>query len=202
MQNGSLRTLIPVSGCVPVTPPAARALSAGERCAVHPGRPAVDRCPGCARARCRPDRARLGPSGCAGCLAPPGRRSGGQPDLAVRGVRAGLATMLVAVLGGFVATQYVDAHVLSLVGPGLVGLAAAWAASAAGGPGWLTSGIAAAGAVLGTALGFRLVPGGQSVVHPLAEVGPPYLCAILGVLGWPAIFGSPRRDRPTRRDRS
>lgn len=110
-------------------------------------------------------------------------------------VRAGLAALLAGLVGGFVATQYVDAHVLSLLAPGLVGLAAAWSVGAAAGGGWVATVVAGAGAVLGTALGFRLVPGGQSPFHPLPEVGPPYLCAVLGAVLWPLVFGPPRRGR-------
>jgi hypothetical protein len=115
-------------------------------------------------------------------------------------VRAGLAATAAALAGGFVATEYVGTRYFSVVAPGLVGLAAAWAVSAAAGP---VAGrrravllvVAAAAAIVGTALGFRLVPGGQSLFTPWGDVGPPYLAAVVGVVVWPAVFGSgPRRD--------
>jgi hypothetical protein len=83
-----------------------------------------------------------------------------------------------------ITTQYVGVHIFSLLVPGLLGLAAGWLTAAAARTGSAASAVAVVSAVLGTALGLRLQPGGASVVHPIADVGPPYLCAIMGALAW------------------
>jgi hypothetical protein len=103
-------------------------------------------------------------------------------------------------LGGAVATQYVDVHIFATVAPGLVGLAVAWAASAAAGrpagaAGWRVGVIAAVMAVLSAGLAFRLVTGGQDPLGSVGDVGPPYLAAVLGTLAWPLLFGPPKRGR-------
>lgn len=172
----------------------------GARCVVHPGRVATDTCPVCERPRCAVDAAQWRAGGCAACVADrPARVPTGERELLVR---AGLAGLVVALLGGFVATQYVDTRYFSVVAPGLVGLATSWAVSAATGRSssgrrtWAFVAIACVAAVFGTALGFRLVPGGQSLVSPIGEVGPPYLAAVVGALAWPALFGpQPRGSR-------
>jgi hypothetical protein len=97
-------------------------------------------------------------------------------------VRAGLAGAVIAVVGGVITTQYVGVHVFSLLVPGLLGLAAGWVTAAAARTGSVAAAIAVVTAVLGTALGLRLQPGGASLVHPVADVLPPYLCAIGGAL--------------------
>jgi hypothetical protein len=116
-------------------------------------------------------------------------------------VRAGLASLPAVLIGGWIATQYVEERIFSLVVPSLVGLAASWAAGAAAprrGPSarWMplvVAGVAVVAGVLGTALGFRLVAGGrQSVLHPLNVVGAPYLCAVLGAALWPLLLGAPK----------
>jgi hypothetical protein len=115
-------------------------------------------------------------------------------------VRAGLAGIAVALLGGWVTTQYVGVHLMSLLAPLLVGMAASWATSAAAGrPGpplrHLVVGEAVTVAVLGVALGFALTPGGKSPLHPAGQVVPPYLAAALGVLVWPLLFATPTHRR-------
>ena len=113
-------------------------------------------------------------------------------------MRAGLASLPVALIGGWIATQYVYDHIFSLVVPGLVGLTTGWVASAAvprrqRAARWMALPIAAVAAVLGTALGFHLLPGGrQSVLSPFSVVGAPYLCAVVGTALWPALFGTPK----------
>lgn len=168
------------------------------RCAVHPARLAVDSCPVCARPRCAPDAAAHGGDGCAVCVAPhspPAR----EPTSAELWVRAGLAGIVVAVAGGWVATQYVGVHVMSLIAPALVGLAASAATTAAvrqgAGARRIALVVAAGAAVLGTALGFRFTPGGESPLSPAGHVGPPYAAALAGVLAWPLLFGTPGRRR-------
>lgn len=98
--------------------------------------------------------------------------------------------MAAALLGGAIVTQYVDTHVFSLVAPALLGVSCGWVTEAAAGRRLRGAALAAAaGALLGTALGFRLVPGGPGVLSSWAEVGPPYLCAVAAALGWPLLSG-------------
>jgi hypothetical protein len=117
-------------------------------------------------------------------------------------VRAGLATLPVALIGGWIATQYVYDHIFSLLVPGLVGLSASWASSAAvprrRSARWAALLVAAVAGELGTALGFHLLAGGrQSVLHPLSVVGAPYLCSLLGTALWPLLFALPARSDGT-----
>lgn len=168
-----------------------------SRCAVHPARPAVDACPVCGRGRCGVDQAEHGSRGCAFCaVAPPSRPPAGQLELLVR---AGLGGFAAALVGGWVGTQYVRVHLMSLLAPLLGGLAAAWATRAATGRAASTVRgrvllTAAVAAVVGAALAFRVnAGGGLSPLHPLGRVGPPYLAALLGVAVWPLVFGVPRR---------
>lgn len=174
------------------------------RCAVHPARLAADACPTCGRARCSTDADAYGAAGCAACRRPgPAGRPVETPELLVR---AGLAGVAVALVGGWVATEYVGVHVMSLVAPALVGLAASAATSVAVRRAEGRAGlaiallVAAAAAVLGTALGFRLTIGGSSPLHPVGQVGPPYLAALGGVAAWPLLFGAPGRSSRVRED--
>jgi len=169
------------------------------RCALHPARVAVDSCPRCQRPRCGADAATYAERGCGACLnpAPVAPRA----PYAERLVRAGAAAFVVALVGGWIATQYVDVQYFSLLAPGLVGLATGWAASAAAGPGGArlrraTLLIGAVAAVLSAALAFRLQSGGgEDPVGSWDEVGPPYLAAVIGTLAWPIVFGPPKRKR-------
>ena len=172
-----------------------------NRCAQHPARLAVDTCPRCARPRCGADQASYARRGCAACLDPtpvvpaaPYRE---------RVLRAGLAAFAVALVGGWIGTQYVDVQYFSVLAPGLVGLATGWAAAAAaGGPAdphlrRMTLLIAALAAVLSAGLAFRLESGGgQDPLGGWGEVGPPYLAAVIGTLAWPIAFGPPTRRAP------
>jgi hypothetical protein len=113
-------------------------------------------------------------------------------------VRAGLATVPVAILGGFIAQEYVEVHIFSWLTPALIGLAASWAASAAvarTAVRWFVPVFAAVAAgLLGTALGLRLYPNGPNVVlHPFSLVGWPYFGAVVGAVLWPLVVGGPRR---------
>jgi hypothetical protein len=101
------------------------------------------------------------------------------------------------VVGGVITTQYVDVHVFSLLVPGLLGLAAGWLTAAAARTGLVASAVAVVSAVLGTALGVRLQTGGGSLLHPVGDVGPPYLCSIAGALAW-RLVGAPRRHSADR----
>ena len=109
-------------------------------------------------------------------------------------MRGGLAALATALLGGVVASEYVDAALFSLVTPALVGIACGATAMAAAGVRahrpedrgvhrrirLLAAGLA----VLGTAYGFRLVPGASSAFTPVGTVLPPYLAAAAGAWVW------------------
>jgi hypothetical protein len=171
--------------------------AAARRCAQHPARPAHDRCPRCNRSRCDADASRYGATGCAACdAALRSPRPAGRLEIAAR---AGLASFPVVLVGGWIATQYVDDHVFAEVVPGLVGLACGFATNLGVRPrdrstNLTIAAISVTAALLAVALGFRLVPGGgQSVLHPFSVVGAPYLCAVAGALLWPVIFAAPRR---------
>lgn len=165
----------------------------GGRCAVHPSRPAVDRCPSCGRDRCGVDAATCGERGCPACIGNVGAvRPAGTLEVLIR---AGLAGVAAALVGGWVATQHVGVHLMSTFAPLLVGLAASWVTAAASGARTTRErravlGVAAVAAVLGTALAYRLFP--LSPLHPLDQVGPPYLAALAGVIAWPLLFGPAR----------
>ena len=170
------------------------------RCAVHPSRPAEGPCPVCRRPRCRPDADAYGDGGCAACQGVVRRRVA--PTARELVVRAGLAGIAAALFDGWVETQYVRVHLMSLVAPLVGGLAASWACTTAAGRlgwrlRWTVLGIAAVAAVGGAALAFRVNSGGGlSPVQPVGRVGPPYLAAVLGVVLWPLVFGGPRGQPP------
>ncbi len=169
------------------------------RCAVHPSRPATDRCPVCGRPRCSPDADRYGAAGCEACQETPSGRAPAAREIVVR---AGLAGMAALLFDGWVETQYVRVHLLSLIAPVVGGLAAAWVCSAAAGMDGrrlrsAVLAVAGGAAVLGAALAFRVNSGGGlSPVHPAGRVGPPYLAALGGVALWQLVFAAPRRQPP------
>ena len=167
------------------------ATGGASRCATHPARPAIDRCPVCDRPRCGVDAEIYAARGCPACYRPTVNNEPPRRELLVR---AGLAALGVAFVGGWVATQYVRQHVFSLLAPALVGLAVSGAAAAAGRglPRVQRLLIAAGAAVLSAAIAFTLTPGGQSPLHPIGTVVPPYLAAVIGVIAWPVLFASPR----------
>lgn len=161
---------------------------AGLRCAVHPVRGAVDRCPVCERPRCAADAADPatgeGCAVCGGASSTPARRG---PAPVERAVRSALASFGTALLGGVVAAQYVGAELFAYLTPFVVGvLVAAAAQAAAAGP---RSGtalrqvrlVASTYAVLGVALGFALERS-QDAVGSGALL--PYAAAVAGVLLW------------------
>jgi hypothetical protein len=163
---------------------------------VHPLRPAVDRCPSCGRARCAPDRAAHGPQRCA-ADPPPVASAGRPPGRLEQLVRAALAGLGAALLGGLVAAQYVDAELFGYLTPAVVGAACGAAAqSASGAPrrGPAGRGVRAVGAlagVLGVALGF-LLEGSRAPVSSAAAL--PFALAVAGALLWTL---PPRAARPT-----
>ena len=170
--------------------PAGAPLPPGTRCAVHPVRRAVDRCPVCARPRCAADAEQAPGGGCLACEGVPaegGRPSSPPPSALERLVRGALAAYGAALLGGVVAAQYVDAQLFAYLTPFVVGVltaAAAQSASAArrtGREAMQVRALAAVHAVAGVALGFALERS-KDVLDPSALV--PYAAAVVGVLLW------------------
>jgi peptidoglycan/LPS O-acetylase OafA/YrhL len=168
------------------------------RCAVHPGRPAVDQCPVCGRPRCGADVAAVA-VGCLACatertetvstVRPPG-------DLELL-VRATLAAYAVALLGAPVGSEYVGATVFEYLGPFVVGMICGGAATKAaqtdgrGRLGQAVRAISAVVAVLGIAYAF-LLEQSQHVVSGSPHVLLPYAAAVAGALLWTL---PPRRKR-------
>jgi hypothetical protein len=168
---------------------------ADRRCAAHPARLAAGACPSCGRPRCAADVTRYAGTGCAVCAAVAGHRP---PDRVEVLVRAGLAAVAVSYPTGWVAQQYVNVEYMSLAWPLVLGLAVSWAASvAAGRRDRAVRGVvlaaAAVGALLGTALGFRLFDTPVTPLHPWDDVWGPYVAGLAGVVAWPLLFGTPRR---------
>ena len=163
------------------------------RCAMHPGRAAVDTCPVCLRSRCGADLLD-GKSGCGSCR--------GAVDAALRAavpaalpglepyVRAALAGNLAAVLGGLVTSEYIGAPFFAFVAPFLVGVlcgGAALRSARTDGRGLVGGRIRVIGvgyALLGVGVGFKVVPGGGSAFSPVTSVVLPYLCAAVGAALW------------------
>lgn len=168
------------------------------RCAVHPGRAARDRCPSCDRLRCADDALAYGVSGCTACLtgwteAPPPSRLEGL-------VATAQVIVPVAVVGGWIYSQYVEVHIFSWLVPVLIGIAGVSPASFLRFPRSrrhsLVVGVVAG--VLGTAFGFRLFPHGpHNPLQPAHEVVLPYICAALGAVVWPVVLGPPRKPKPS-----
>lgn len=169
-----------------------RSVLTARRCAVHPSRSAVDLCPTCARPRCGAD-APPGLPGCASCRPVPaaGRHAARRSFGGVESyVRAAVAGSFAAVLGGLVCSEYIGAPYFDFIAPCLVGvLCGVVMLRAAGIPGAAVSSsrvraLAAVYAVLGVGVGFKVVPGGGSALSPVLDVGPSYVCAVLGAVLW------------------
>lgn len=167
------------------------------RCAVHPGRPAADRCPVCARPRCAADAAARG-AGCPACARPAAAVPARPAPPLERLVRGTLAALGAALLGGLVAAQYVGAGLFSYLTPLVVGvLCGASAQAAAGGSRRGATAVrvraaAAACAVLGAGLGLLL----EGSAHPLsAPAAVPAVLAAAGALLWTAP-PRPAANRP------
>lgn len=178
--------------------PSAPALPPGTRCGLHPVRRAVDRCPVCDRPRCAADAAAAPGGGCPACSGVrPGEETPPRPAVlpleAV--VRAALAAQAVALLGGVVAAEYVDAQLFAYLTPFVLGvLTGAAAQSASGGArtGPVASRVRAlAGvyAILGVALGFALERSKDALDSSTLL---PYLAAVAGVVLW-TLPPTPRR---------
>lgn len=176
------------------------------RCAVHPARPAVDSCPTCGRPRCGAD-ALAQPGACHACadapvveVAAPSRPVADDERL----VRGALAAYAVAVLGGWVVSEYVGATLFSYAGPFLLGLFCGTAATRAAGTDRAAAGhggaavrvrwVAVALGVLGVGLGF-LLEGSRSPISGGLDVLGPYALALAG--GWLGTLPPKRQVRGT-----
>jgi hypothetical protein len=160
---------------------------------VHPARPAVDSCPTCGRPRCGADAQQL-PGACHACAAAPATpevRPGRPVAADERLVRGALAAYAVAVLGGWVVSEYVGATLFSYAGPFLLGLFCGTAATRAAGTDRAAAArlpvarqvrrLAVAVGVLGVGLGF-LLEGSSAPVSGSLDVLGPYALALAG--GW------------------
>lgn len=163
-------------------------MPAPSRCAVHPGRPAVDACPVCARPRCAADA--VAPD-CAVCrvTAPQAGRDRRTPDVRELLVRAALAGNAVAIGMGYVVAEYVQAEGFQYAAPVILGVMCGYAASAAAGnprAGVLANRVrlvSAVFALLGTALGFVL-EGTYDALSTSTDVWVPYVLAVAAAWVW------------------
>jgi hypothetical protein len=157
------------------------------RCAVHPGLPALDTCPVCARPRCAADSA-AAPGG--GCLACEGRRGRqGPPPLDLRAlVGAACLSGLVAVPAGLVASEYVGAGFVGWVVPVFTGIVVSIAAEAGAGKrrGRALRLLAAGYSVLAVALGLGDARASGSPFTPIPRVLALYALAAFGSWLWTA----------------
>ncbi len=172
-----------------------------DRCAAHPSRPAVDRCPTCERPRCGADRAAHGQA-CTLCATV----ARAVVDARIPLLKAALAAYAVAILMGYVVAQYVQAEVFAYLAPLVLGLLCGFAAtSAAGNPkaGMLARRIRSlcvVYSVLGTAFGFVL-EGTFGALSTSPDVLVPYLLAAAASAAWTTPPkarkpSSPSGDRP------
>lgn len=130
-----------------------------DRCAAHPGRPAVDACPVCGRPRCGADAATAHGGGCEVChgvASQPSHPAASRLELAVRGA---LGANLMAVLWGFVEAEYVQAGIFQYLAPLVLGAFTGGVAMAAAGQPRGVDGtrmrlVAVGYAVLGCGFGF------------------------------------------------
>jgi hypothetical protein len=172
---------------------------ATERCAAHPSRPAVDRCPVCERPRCGADEA-LG-HGCTVCGGGSAARRHPAADDRELLVRAGLAASGAAIAWGYVTAEYVGADLFKYLSPAVLGVlcgGAATAAAASPRRGRLATRVrllAVLYAVLGAGLGF-LLEGTYEPVSGNIEVLLPYAIAAAAAWFWTAPPGK-RQPKPT-----
>ena len=101
-------------------------------------------------------------------------------------------------------SEYIGAPYVAYIAPFLVGVLCgavmlrAAASTGAGPVGSRVRALAVVYAVLGVGVGFKLVPGGGSAWHPVLEVAPAYVCAVLGAVLWTW----PAKRRPAPPDRT
>ncbi len=167
------------------------------RCAVHPGRVARDRCARCERPRCADDAALYGEGGCAACHAD--ALEAPAASALETFVAAAQVIVPVAVIGGWIYSQYVEVHIFSWLVPILIAVAGSSPGSflRRAQPRVNPPVVGAIAGLLGTAFGFRLFPHGpHDPLHPWHEVGVPYLCAIAAAVLWPLVLGPPRKPKP------
>lgn len=105
-------------------------------------------------------------------------------------MRAALAAHATALVGGVVASEYVEAPYFAYLAPLLVGLLVAAAATRAartdgtGTLGGRVRSLSIAYALVACALGFLTQPGTPSPVEDLSGKVLPYLCAVAGAVLW------------------
>ncbi|MCU1600253.1 MAG: hypothetical protein JWO22_962 [Frankiales bacterium] len=153
-----------------------------QRCAAHPGRPAVDTCPVCERSRCGADAAEARGGGCAVCHGVTESRAHVAPSLLELRVRGLVAAHLAATLWGFVVAEYVQADLFEYAAPAILGAVVGGATlSASGQPrgteGTRTRLVAALYALLGCAFGF-VKEGTFTVFSTSTDVLIPYAVAV------------------------
>ncbi len=172
---------------------------ATERCAAHPSRPAVDRCPVCERPRCGADQSLgHGCAVCGGAAAP--RRYPAAPDRELL-VRAALAAGAAAVAWGYVTAEYVGADLFKYLSPAVLGVlcgGAATAAAASPRRGRLATRVRVLSvlyAVLGAGLGF-LLEGTYAPVSGNLDVLLPYAISAAAAWFWTAPPGTKKRPAP------
>jgi hypothetical protein len=185
-----------------------REVVAAERCAVHPARPSIGHCPVCAEPRCAADAGDTGGS-CLVCCGVPVGAADANPVTLRALAGAGLLATPVVLLGGGIASEYVDAHLFSLAVPAVLGVVVGLATERGAGParGLPLRLLAVFYAVLGAAYGFWFEPGTGSPFHPVGRVLPPYLLAAAAAWLWTVpprvrVEGETRAERPRRRQRS
>jgi len=159
-----------------------------DRCAAHPGRPAVDACPVCDRPRCGADAAEAVGGGCAVCHGILEERAHVPPTGRELLVRGALAANLMAVVWGFVEAEYVQAGVFQYLAPLVLGAFTGGVAMAAAGQPRGTEGtrlrlIAVGYALLGCGFGF-VKEGTFGVFSMSVDVLLPYLLAAVACWGW------------------
>jgi len=166
-------------------PPPTRRL---ERCAAHPGRPAVDDCPVCERPRCGSDAKEALGGGCAVChgvVDEPTRVPASRLELLVRGV---VGANLTAIAWGFVEAEYVQASFFEYAAPAILGAFVGGVALTASGQPRGEDGtrmrlVAVLYAVLGCAFGF-VKEGTFGALSTSGDVVVPYLIAALACWLW------------------
>ena len=160
------------------------------RCAAHPSRIALDRCPTCQRPRCGTDGMRAGELAvdCPTCRRERAVVAQDVPEAPrqERLVRAALAASATAMLGAVVSSQYVGAGYFAYALPALAALLTGTAAMRAAGLDGRGAGsrqvrlIALLYSVIGTAYSFRFVIGSADP-FTVAALGP-YLATAVGVV--------------------
>ena len=159
-----------------------------QRCAAHPGRPAVDSCPVCDRPRCGADAAEAVGGGCAVCHGITETRSHPPASALELLVRGAVGANLMAVLWGYVEAEYVQAGVFQYLAPLVLGAFTGGVSMAAAGQprgkvGTRMRLLAVGYSLLGCAWGF-VREGTFGALSTSGDVLLPYLLAAVACWGW------------------